>query len=86
MAKIPNLKSGGTSPRDIWRSLGKGWNTSGIAIGSLVTDQSIGTGEREAKVKHDNLIGKIFSKFIQYPVALGEEANLVQLEKPMQGT
>jgi hypothetical protein len=29
-------------------------------------------GEKEAGVKHDSLVGRTFSKFIRYLVALGE--------------
>ncbi len=54
-------------------------------IGSLVTDQPIVIGEKEAGVKHDSLVGRTFSKFIRYLVALGEVVILVQRRKPMQG-
>jgi hypothetical protein len=73
-------------PRGIGKSPRKGWSVPGNAIGSLVTDQPIVIGEKEVRVKHDSLVGRTSSKFIRYPVALGEVVILMQRGKPMQGT
>lgn len=72
-----NLKSEGTSPRDIRIGPRKGWNALVPAIESQVTNQPNGIDVKGAKAKHDNLIEKIFSRYAQYLKALMEGANLV---------
>ncbi len=64
MIETPSPRNEGTSRRDIGKSPGKGWRVPRIVIGSLVTYQSIGIGEKEVGVKHDSLVGRTFSKFI----------------------
>jgi hypothetical protein len=64
LAGTLSLKNGGANPRGIGKSPGKGWRVPRIVIGSLVTYQSIGIGEKEVGVKHDSLVGRTFSKFI----------------------